>query len=371
MQGWEVNVSTGNADRDRAMIEHHRQAAAAQGLALQTQPLPHGGFVVRAVPAQAAWGAAPNAGGQAGYGVPGPQGWGAPQAAPQAQAGWGAAQPAPQAQAAGWGAQGPSAYGGFGGQAAMSGLGAGAGVAAADVPLGEAKLQHLRKVYGLLAGSAAVAILCGFLMLNVGGTVRFTADGGRAVQVPMLVAAMLESPALLYGSFALLFFGTLAAGWVSKIPGVNVAALFGVSALMGIELAPMVFVAQVFAGFGETMSLHPVRDTFAIVGAVFVGSTSYVFITRKDFSFLKAILNIGFWVVFAACLLSFVFDTEAFSLAVASVGALLAAGFLLYNTSRILHDSEMDDAVGDALGLIVQLRNLFLFILRILMSNRR
>lgn len=357
MQGWEVNVSTGSAEQDRAMIEHYRQAAASQGMTLQTQPLPHGGFMVRAVPAQAGWGA-PSGGGPAGYGVPGPQGWGSPQAAPQAQSGWGA--------------QAPSAHGGFGGQAAMSGMGGAAGgLAAADVPLGEAKIRHLRKVYGLLAGSAAVAILCGFLMLNVGGTVRFATDDGRAVLVPTLVAAMLNSPALLYGSFALLFFGTLAAGWVSKIPGVNVAALFGVSALMGIELAPMVFVAQVFAGFGETMSLNPVRDTFAIVGAVFVGSTSYVFVTRKDFSFLKAILNIGFWVVFAACLLSFVFDTEVFSLAVASVGALLAAGFLLYNTSRILHDSDMDDAVGDALGLIVQLRNLFMFILRILMSNRR
>ena len=82
MQGWEVNVSTGNADQDRALIEHYRQAAAAQGMTLQTQPLPHGGCVVRAVPGHAGWGAGQSAGGQAGYGVPGPQGWGTPQAAP-------------------------------------------------------------------------------------------------------------------------------------------------------------------------------------------------------------------------------------------------------------------------------------------------
>jgi FtsH-binding integral membrane protein len=31
----------------------------------------------------------------------------------------------------------------------------------------------------------------------------------------------------------------------------------------------------------------------------------------------------------------------------------------------------MDDAVGDALALLVQLRNLFMFLLRILMSSRR
>lgn len=353
MAGWEVNVRTGNAQQDGAMLEHYRRAAAAEGLTLQTFPLPEGGLRVRAVPPS------PQP-----YGVPGPQGWGSPPGA----AGWGSPA-APSASA--WGAPG-AGPGGFG-HAAMSSAGGGmaASPAAADAPLSDAKLRHLRKVYGLLAGSAAVAIVCGLLMLTVGTPVKFATDDGRAVAVPMLVAAMLENPILLYGSFGLLFFGTLAAGWVSRIPGVNVAALFGVSALMGVELAPMVFVAQVFAGFGESMSLNPVRDTFAIVGAVFVGSTSYVLVTRKDFSFMKAILNMGFWVVFAACLLTFVFQTEAFSLAVASVGALLAAGFLLYNTSRILQDSDMDDAVGDALGLIVQLRNLFMFILRILMSSRR
>jgi FtsH-binding integral membrane protein len=69
--------------------------------------------------------------------------------------------------------------------------------------------------------------------------------------------------------------------------------------------------------------------------------------------------------------LSFVFDSEPFSLAIASVGSLLAIGFLLYQTSWIFRNSDMDDPVDDALGLIVQLRNLFMFLLRIFMSARR
>ena len=52
-------------------------------------------------------------------------------------------------------------------------------------------------------------------------------------------------------------------------------------------------------------------------------------------------------------------------------GAVLSIGFLLYQTSYIFKHSDMDDPVGDALGLLVQLRNLFMFILRILMSSRR
>jgi len=65
-----------------------------------------------------------------------------------------------------------------------------------------------------------------------------------------------------------------------------------------------------------------------------------------------------------------VLDSEIFALAVATGGALLSAGFLLYVTSYIFRNSEMDDAVGDALAILVQLRNLFMFLLRIFMSSR-
>jgi hypothetical protein len=44
---------------------------------------------------------------------------------------------------------------------------------------------------------------------------------------------------------------------------------------------------------------------------------------------------------------------------------------LLYVTSYIFRNSDMDDPVGDALALLVQLRNLFMFLLRIFMSARR
>jgi modulator of FtsH protease len=108
-----------------------------------------------------------------------------------------------------------------------------------------------------------------------------------------------------------------------------------------------------------------------MVLAVFAGITGYIFVTRKDFSWMGSILSMGVMVIFGACLLTFVFKTEVFSLAVASAGALLSIGMLLYVTSYIFRNSEMDDAVGDALSLLVQLRNLFMFLLRILMSSRR
>jgi FtsH-binding integral membrane protein len=369
--------------------------AQAQGYGAQAQ----GGYGAQAqqggygAPAQAAQGY-----GQAaqGYGAQGPgqaaQGYGAGQGAHgqapggQPQGGYGAPMQAQaQGQGGGYG-QAAAAFGGGGawGQPAMAFAGGGMAGAAGEGPgvvgtvkaavgeLGEQRIKYLRKVYGLLAISCILAIGCGFLAITVGGTEAFSVEGhaGKRVEVPVLVAAMLTNPILMYGAFGLLFVATLGASAVSKVKGLNLAALLFVSALMGFQLAPMVFVAQVFAGLGDTLSLNPVRDTFLLVGGIFLSITAYAFISKKDFSYLGATLSMGFVVIFFACILTFVFQSEIFSLAVATAGALLAAGFLLYETSLILK-GDMDDPVGDALGLLVQLRNLFMFILRILMSARR
>jgi FtsH-binding integral membrane protein len=240
-----------------------------------------------------------------------------------------------------------------------------------DTSLGAMRVRYLRKVYGLLAISAFLAIAAGWLSTSpLLGTFPIRLHSGKTIAVPLVAGLMLQNPALEYGAFAVLFVSVFIASMVSKVRVINYLALFGVSILMGIELAPMVFVAQVMAGLGETMTSSPVEATFAMVGAIFVGLTAYVFIARKDFSYLWATLSMGFFVVLAGGITAVFIDSEPFTLAIASVGALLSIGFLLYQTSRIFNNSDMDDPVDDALGLIVQLRNLFMFLLRIFMSRR-
>ncbi|MBX3191255.1 MAG: US12 family protein [Labilithrix sp.] len=357
---FETTIRTGNPAFDQQQLAAIKGQYESQGMTVHVQPMPGGGFHVRVDPPQGGYG------GYGGHGQPPAYGAPPPQAGPFA---YGAPPPPsfggpPPAFAYAGGPQGPMSQGPM--------TGAGPGIAAPGaVPLGVERVRYLRKVYGLLFISAILAIGAGlFCVSDVLGTETFPLESGKTIQVPLIVAAMLENPGLEYGAFALLFVGVFAASLVSKVKGVNYAALFGVSILMGVEMAPMAFVAQVLAGMGDTLSANPVRDTFAMVGAIFAGLTGYVFVTRKDFSFLGATLSMGFFVVFAGCILAFVLGSEPFSLAIASVGALLSIGFLLYQTSYIFRNSDMDDPVDDALGLIVQLRNLFMFLLRIFMSRR-
>ncbi len=414
MSGWNFVVNTGDPSADYQTVEGYRQTYEAQGMTVQTYASPTGGTQVVITPASppaADYGQAAYQAQQA-YQQPAQQAYQQPaqqdqyyqqQAAAYQQQ---AAQPYQQQAAQPGGAYGAASndahaatqfadfsaqdvaasVGAPGGmQYAMAGGGAFAAPAPATAgagvenqvaglvgapPIELERVKYLRKVYGLLGAATLLAVISGWAAVSLGPTYPMVSEEGVSVQVPMLTALMLGNEVLLYGAFGLLFLATVVAGWVSKVPYLNVVALMGVAILMGVEMAPMVFVAQFYAGLGETMSASPVRDAGFMVTSVFVGITAYIFITRKDFSYLYSILSMGVLVVFSACILAIFMNSEVFSLAVASVGALLAAGLLLYVTSYIFKHSEMDDPVGDALAMLVQLRNLFMFLLRIFMSRR-
>lgn len=327
MQGWETTVSTGSPDNDRMTVEHYRAQARASGMDLQVQPMPQGGFHVRAVPMQA-------------------------QAAPAAQ----------------W--QQQPAYASAPASGSVSSPSAGATEAAEQAgaqPLSSERLAYLRKVYGLLGTAAFLAIGSGYALLELSPVAKYTRSGIK-FKAPTIVMDMIDNPILMYGAFGALILATFVASWTSKVKYLNVAMLMLVAVLMGVELAPMVMVAQILGGAGKTLSTAPVRDAFLMTGAVFAGVTGYVFVTKKDFSFLGAIVSMGTLVVLVGCILAFAFDSEIFTLAICSVGALVAGLFLMWQTWWVLK-GDMDDPVEDALVFLVQLRNLFMFLLRIFMSR--
>jgi modulator of FtsH protease len=366
---YETQIRTGHPAGDQQMLDQIRQQYEPQGMSVQVNPMPSGGMHVRVVANQQQYSQPPQQQQYGGYGGPQPpqqNPYGGPTPSMQPNNPYGGPQPQQFAMAGG----GAVAYAGMPHQQGQQQQGF-QGIGHAIQSLGEQRVRYIRKVYGLLAISAFLAIAAGWFSISPFlGEEAIRTHSGKVVKVPLLVAIMLSNPAIEYGAFALLFVSVLIASAVSKVKGLNYVALFGVSIMMGVEMSPMVFVAQVMAGMGQTMTSAPVEATMAMVGAIFIGLTGYVFIARKDFSYLKATLSMGFFVVLAGCVVAMFIDSEPFTLAIASVGALLSIGFLLYQTSRIFRSSDMDDPVDDALGLIVQLRNLFMFLLRIFMSRR-
>lgn len=97
------------------------------------------------------------------------------------------------------------------------------------------------------------------------------------------------------------------------------------------------------------------------------GLTATVFITKKDFSFLRGVMIIGFFVALGLIICSYLFG---FSLGLIFSGAmvLLASCVILYTTSNILHHYHTKQHVAASLALFAAVALLFWYILQILLS---
>lgn len=118
-------------------------------------------------------------------------------------------------------------------------------------------------------------------------------------------------------------------------------------------------------------------DAFALIGqaavitiAIFIGLTATVFITKRDFSFLRGVLTVGMFAAMGLIVASIVFG---FSLGAVFCGAviLLMAGYILFQTTIILKEFPPTYHVAAALMLFSTIATLFWYVLQLLMAIRR
>ncbi len=103
---------------------------------------------------------------------------------------------------------------------------------------------------------------------------------------------------------------------------------------------------------------------------LFGGLTGIVFVTRKDFTFMKGFLGIAGLAALGMIVASLLLG---FQLGVWFSGAmvLLAGGYILYYTSNVLHHYRADQHVAAALSLFSALALLFWYVLRLFLASRR
>ena len=101
----------------------------------------------------------------------------------------------------------------------------------------------------------------------------------------------------------------------------------------------------------------------------FIGLTAVVFITRKDFSFLRGILMWGGIVALVLIVAGVIFGFQLgtfFSVAMVA----LAGGAILYDTSNILRNYPSDRYVAASLELFADVALMLWYVLRLFMSRR-
>ena len=165
------------------------------------------------------------------------------------------------------------------------------------------------------------------------------------------VALRLPSPGLvitLVGYFGLLYLIHKLQNSAAAIP-----AVFALTGFMGYTLGPILSMHLALPGGGQTIAL-----ALGATGATFLALSGWVLATRRDFSFMGGFLFAGMVIAILAGLAAMFFKLPALSLAVSAMVALLSAGLILFETSRIVNGGETNYVMA-TVSLFVSLFNLF------------
>jgi FtsH-binding integral membrane protein len=174
---------------------------------------------------------------------------------------------------------------------------------------------------------------------------------------------------MLGGSWLLVLGGFMLVSWLatrvahrSTSKGAQYAALSGYVVAEAIIFVPLLALAEMNAP-----GAIPSAGLVTMLG--FAGLTAIAFTTRKDFSFLGAMLRWVGIVALVAIVAGVVFGFELGTwFSVAMVG--LAGAAILYDTSNVIHHYPEDRYVAASLQLFASVALMFWYVLRIFLSRR-
>ncbi|VAW81059.1 Putative TEGT family carrier/transport protein [hydrothermal vent metagenome] len=182
-----------------------------------------------------------------------------------------------------------------------------------------------------------------------------------ASQVVSLESMRMVSISSTIGAFLILFFVLPKYAESSGMGGIVVTFLF--TGLLGFGVGPLVSAVMTFHGNGTQIVATALGGT----GVIFLSLSAYVLTTKKDFSFLAGFLFAGVIILIIASVLSMVMGISGLPLAINVAVLFIFSGFILFDTSRIIHGGE-DNYIHACVGLYISIFNIFNALLSLLLS---
>ncbi|MCP3668162.1 MAG: Bax inhibitor-1/YccA family protein [Gammaproteobacteria bacterium] len=140
----------------------------------------------------------------------------------------------------------------------------------------------------------------------------------------------------------------------------GLGVVFAITGLMGFGLGPLLEMYLALPNGGQI-----VGTAMGGTGVIFLGLSGYALTTRKDFNFMGGFLFAGMLVVLFGALANIFMAIPAISLAISGVVILLMSGFILYDTSRMIHDQN-SNYIMMTVSLYLSIFNIFISLLHIL-----
>ena len=140
----------------------------------------------------------------------------------------------------------------------------------------------------------------------------------------------------------------------------GIGIVFLITGMLGFGLGPVLSMYASLPNGGNIITL-----SLGGTGVIFMGLSAYALATKKDFSFLGGFLMVGFLLVLLAALANIFLQIPAMSLMISAVVIMIMSGFILYDTSRIIHGGETNYVLA-TIGLYMTIFNIFISLLQIL-----
>ena len=215
------------------------------------------------------------------------------------------------------------------------------------------RVDFYKKTYGHVAGGVLVFIIFEYLLLQSETIVSF-------------MLSMTEGYRWLIMLGGFMFITSYAEKMTMNSGDKNKQYLaFGLYILaQAFIFVPLIYIVMFYMDSG----IEILNQAAIVTLALFTGLSAVVLMTKKDFSFLKTGLTVGFFIAIGLIVAGTLFG---FNLGLwFSVGmCLLAGGSILYQTSNLVNKYSTDDYIPAALGLFASLMLLFWYVLRIFMSK--
>ena len=140
----------------------------------------------------------------------------------------------------------------------------------------------------------------------------------------------------------------------------GLGVVFGITGLLGLGLGPTL-------NYYLAMSNGPQLIGMAMggTGVIFLTLSGYALTTRKNFSFMGGFLITGLVVALVASLANIFFAIPALSLGISAVVIMVMSGFILYDTSRMIHEPH-GNYLMMTVSLYLNIFNIFVNLLHLL-----
>jgi len=216
----------------------------------------------------------------------------------------------------------------------------------------EAKVAFYKKTYSHVAGGVLAFFIAEYLLLQSSALVEF-----------MLSMTQGWRWLIMLGGF--MFMTNYAESTAMKTSDKNKQYMaYGLYVIAeAIIFIPIIYIAMMYSG-----GMDLLNQAAIVTLSLFGGLTAVVFVTKKDFSFLKSALTVGFFIAMGLIIAGalFGFDMGLWF----SVGmCVLAAGSILYQTSNLVHNYTNEQYIPAAIGLFASLMLLFWYVIQIFLSR--